>query len=231
MLRNLLVLILSLALGRTVYSQIRIALDPGHGGSDLGAVRDSFVEKKLTLEITKKLKEELSRRNLQEVFLTRDSDVSVSLKERSDLANKFAADVFISLHANTSNSSQISGMEFYFNSSAFKETDSDRSAVTNVEVLEQIKNDFKHYDKTRKSLMLSKNIKAKTEAAVEKSVIKRAPFYVIENTEMPSILIELGFLSNRRDAKKLSSEEYQRTIASLIADALIEWRKTESSKL
>jgi N-acetylmuramoyl-L-alanine amidase len=231
MMRALSLLLLIFTLSRPSFSQIRIVLDPGHGGSDLGAVRDSFVESKLTLEIAKKLKEELRRRSAEEVYLTREADVTVALKERSDFANKNNADIFISLHANTSNSSQISGMEFYFNSSAKKSPITLHAAITNAEVLEQIKQDFKIYEKTRKSLLLSKNIKAKTELAVEKSVIKRAPFYVIENTEMPSILIELGFLSNRREAKKLSSDEYQSTIASLIADALIEWHKNESLKL
>ena len=136
------------------------------------------------------------------------------------------ADLFISLHANTSTSSQLTGMEFYFNASSLAaQKSAKQKSLTNAQVVEQIKNDFKHYEKTKQSLLLSKTVQARSQATVEKSVIKRAPYFVIENTEMPSILIELGFISNRREAKKLANAEYQTEVAKIIADAILEYKE------
>ena len=203
----------------------RIVIDPGHGGSDLGATRDSFVESKIVFEISQKVKEELLKQNLNDIHLTRESDVLIPLKERIKIANDMQADLFISLHANTSTSAQLTGMEFYFNASSLSAQKNKTKSLTNAQVIEQIKNDFKHYEKTKQSLLLSKTVQARSQATVEKSVIKRAPYFVIENTEMPSILIELGFISNRREAKKLANAEYQTEVAKIIAEAILEYKE------
>ena len=204
----------------------KIVIDPGHGGTDLGATRDSFIESKIVFEISMKVKEELIKQNLSEIYLTREQDVLIPLKDRIKIANDLQADLFISLHANTSTSPQLTGMEFYFNASSLAaQKNTTEKSLTNAQVIERIKNDFKHYEKTKQSLLLSKTVQARSQATVEKSVIKRAPYFVIENTDMPSILIELGFISNRREAKKLANPEYQTEVAKIIAEAILEYKE------
>jgi N-acetylmuramoyl-L-alanine amidase len=213
-------------------SRFKIVIDPGHGGTDLGATRDSFVESKIVFEISQKVKEQLLKKNFTDVHLTRENDVLIPLKDRIKLANDLQADLFISLHANTSTSSQLTGMEFYFNASSLSaKKNKTQNSLTNAQVIEQIKSDFKHYEKTKQSLLLSKTVQAASAATVEKSVIKRAPYFVIENTEMPSILIELGFISNRREAKKLAHPDYQTEVAKIIAEALLAYKEKSDKAL
>lgn len=222
----LFLIVLNAAVATADEKTFRIVIDPGHGGTDLGATRDSFIESKIVFEISQKVKEQLLKQNLTDIHLTRETDVLIPLKDRIKMANDMQADLFISLHANTSTSSQLTGMEFYFNASSLAaQKSAKQKSLTNAQVVEQIKNDFKHYEKTKQSLLLSKTVQARSQATVEKSVIKRAPYFVIENTEMPSILIELGFISNRREAKKLANAEYQTEVAKIIADAILEYKE------
>lgn len=219
-----------------------IVLDPGHGGNDLGATRDSFVESKIVLQIAKKIKTILDKQKNITTTLTRADKSGLSLKKRVLLAHELKADLFISLHANTSNSKSIQGMEFYFNSQIPKSLKTSTniklnakefsevfspSSPTATEVISKIKADFEFYDKTQKSLLLTKTFKEKSSSEEQKSTIKRAPFYVIDHTSMPSALIELGFISNRREAKKLASEEHQNKIANLLTSALLEYKEME----
>lgn len=221
-----------------------IVLDPGHGGNDLGATRDSFVESKIVLQIAKKIKTSLDQQKDITTTLTRADESGLSLKKRVLLAHELKADLFISLHANTSNSKSIQGMEFYFNSqipkplkaspnmkiNAKEFSEALFTSPTTTEVIRKIKADFEFYDKTQKSLLLTKTFKEKSSNEEQKSTIKRAPFYVIDHTSMPSALIELGFISNRREAKKLASEDHQNKIATLLTSALLEY-KEKSDKL
>ena len=102
----------------------------------------------------------------------------------------------------------------------------DSGNVINNQVLAQIKEDFKNYAKSEESLLLTKTIQTETTVSTtEKGVIKQAPFFVIENTAMPSVLIELGFLSNRREAKKLTNPDYQDDIAKRLAQAILQYKE------
>lgn len=217
-----------------------IVIDPGHGGQDFGAIRDSFVESKIVLQIAQKIKTLLDNQKNITATLTRTDSSGLSLKKRVLLAQNLKADLFVSLHANTSNSEAIQGMEFYFNSLNPKPLDdksnAKESAVpynptpSTLDVINKIKHDFQFYDKTEKSLLLTSTFKERSSAVDQKSIIKRAPFYVIDHTSMPSALIELGFISNRREAKKLTSEEHQNELAHLLSTALLEY-KEKSDKL
>lgn len=208
-----------------------IVIDPGHGGQDLGAVRDSFVESKIVLQIAQKVKANLDQQKNIVTTLTRSNNASLSLKNRVLFANESKADLFISLHANTSNSEYVRGMEFYFNSSSpaplepKEPPNANNQFLSNIQVVEKIKSDFMFYDKTEKSLLLTRAFKEKSSEQEQKSIIKRAPFYVIDHTSMPSILIELGFISNRREAKKLTSEDYQNEMARLLTSAILKYKE------
>lgn len=208
-----------------------IVLDPGHGGQDLGAVRDSFVESKIVLQIAQKIKINLDQQKNIATTLTRTNASGITLKERVDIANKLKADLFVSLHANTSNSAFTSGMEFYFNSNNSPQSlASQLTILTSAEIIEKIKSDFQFYNKTEKSLLLSKTFKKNSSLQEKKSIIRRAAFYVIDHTSMPSTLIELGFISNRREAKKLTSEDYQNEMANLITSAILEYKEKSDKR-
>ena len=221
-------------------NSFNIVIDPGHGGLDRGAVRDSYIESEIVLEISKKVKALLDQQKNITATLTRNNKTGLSLKNRVIFANQLKADLFISLHANTSNSEYVQGMEFYFNSHSpkllseapnlKKLPDIKINPPTSLQVIDKIKNDFLYYDKTEKSLMLSNAFKEKTTEQDQKSIIKRAPFYVIDHTNMPSILIELGFISNHQEAKKLMSKEYQNEMARLLTSAILKY-KEKSDKL
>ena len=215
-----------------------IVLDPGHGGSDLGATRDSFIESKIVFQITQKIKANLDQQKNIITTLTRNKVQGLSLKDRVQIANDLKADLFVSLHANTSNSESVRGMEFYFNSpnasGNLRQSVTKNHFPTSSEVIEKIKNDFQFYDKTERSLRLAKSLKTAQEQkssitgadkSMIKSTIKRAPFHVIENTTMPAALVELGFISNRREAKKLTTENYQTEIAGLLTAAILEYKE------
>lgn len=219
----------------------RVVIDPGHGGSDLGTSRDSFVESHIVYQIAQKLNDKLnfekSRLPLTQsellVHLTRQQNQGLSLPERVKIANQLHADLFVSLHANSSSSQLVNGMEFYFGSdikprvtvldSTKKKLQSDDSLEDAQDVVEKIKQELVQFGKIKRSLEFTKATQKQT--IDHKSVIRRAPFYVIENTTMPAVLIEVGFISNRREAKKLVSEDYQNEIAQVLTQAILEYKE------
>lgn len=211
----------------SAFAEFRVIIDPGHGGSDLGATRDSFVESKIVLSIADKLKADLEKENIEAV-LTRDTDAHLSLQQRVQLANEHKADLFISLHANWSTSAQVSGFEFYFASEQNKNLNNSNSHLTqSKDIIEKIKSDLTMFGRQKLSLEFSQQ--AQLQVADQKSVIRRAPFYVIENTSMPAVLIEVGFISNRREAKKLASPEYQSEIAELLTKSVLSYKQKSNS--
>ncbi len=227
--------LVSILIGSSVFADFHIVLDPGHGGNDMGATRDAFVEAKIVLQIATRVKQQLDLHPGLKTTLTRADDSGLSLKNRVVLANNLQADLFVSLHANTSSSEYVNGMEFYFNSpapvtAAEAKTGESPLPISNSEVIEKIKTDFRYYEKTEKSLMLTRSFREKSTESDQKSIIRRAPFYVIDHTTMPSILIELGFISNRREAKKLTSQSYQDEMARLLTSAILKY-KEKSDKL
>jgi N-acetylmuramoyl-L-alanine amidase len=227
MLRFFLCLYIALLWTSVSGAQFRIMIDPGHGGSDLGATRDSFIESKIVLSIADKLKAELENENV-EVVLTRENDSHLSLQQRVQMANENNADLFLSLHANWSRSTQVSGFEFYFASQQNQSRGANESHLSKPdEIIEKIKADLTLLGRQKLSLEFSQQ--AQQQVADQKSVIRRAPFYVIENTTMPAVLIEVGFISNRREAKKLASPEYQSEIAALLTKSVLSYKQTTAS--
>lgn len=208
-------------------AQFRVIIDPGHGGSDLGATRDSFVESKIVLAIADKLKAELEKENMQAI-LTRADDSHLTLQQRVQMANEKKADLFLSLHANWSRSKQVSGFEFYFASQQNQTRNPSESHLTKPnDIVEKIKTDLTLLGRQKLSLEFSQQ--AQQQIADQKSVIRRAPFYVIENTSMPAVLIEVGFISNRREAKQLASPEYQSEIADLLTKSVLSYKQKSAS--
>jgi N-acetylmuramoyl-L-alanine amidase len=211
----------------------KIVIDPGHGGKDPGAIGpNGLVEKDLTLTISKQLAKRLKLEGFT-VYLTRDSDVFIPLEERTAFANKKKADLFVSVHINSLSDQSAAGIETYFlnlttDSSAI-EVAARENATTSKSIsdLQLIIND----------LMLNSKINESSRFAncIHKCIIsqllnngyrgkdygvKQAPFYVLLGAQMPSILVELGFITNSMDSSLLQSEAHQSTLIDGIAKGI-----------
>ena len=212
----------------------RIVIDPGHGGRDPGCyVRGGVQEKTITLSIAKQLAEELKKKLGCEVFLTRDRDVFLSLESRTAIANVKKADLFISLHVNAHKSRNIKGLETYFLNMA-----TDKGAVMvaarenatsekNISDLQTILNDLMLNTKIYESSRLAHKVQSGMYGAIKTGYggtrnlgVKQAPFYVLIGAEMPAILVEVGFLSNSTEKKRLLSHRYQEEIAQGICSGI-----------
>ncbi len=198
------------ALGKTV------VIDPGHGGNDQGASYFNVKESDLVLRIAFKVKQRLQDQNqLKAIILTREKNNYVSLEQRVQIPLKAESrpDLFVSLHANSSNLKSIRGMEIYFR------TDSKKTESENA--VDQILADLKNTGLTRQSLKASQLLQKKW--TMGPSVIRRSAFYVLEHSEVPSILIEMGFLSNPQESLLLQSDRYQNQLAENIAQSILDY--------
>lgn len=212
----------------------RIVIDPGHGGRDPGApgYHKGVYEKDVVLAISKKLAEQLRAQLKCEVFLTRDKDVYLSLEERTAIANTRNADLFISIHTNASPDRRAAGFETYILNLA---TDDEAIRVAARENATSMKN-ISDLDSILKDLMQNAKVSESTRLAsyvqegalgrlgrkytIRNKGVKKAPFYVLLGAEMPSILVETGFISNPEEGKRLTSPEYQRLLVQGIVDGI-----------
>ena len=170
----------------------RICIDAGHGGSDPGAINGTYKEKKAALGIALELGLALYRGGY-EVYFTRTNDTFVSLADRCTISNLSDADLFVSVHLNSSTSATASGIETYVY----------RTASTTAR---------KVADKVQKQLIEATGAKDRG--------VKESGFYVLKNTKSPAILIETGFISNSTECKKLFTTDYLRTIAKAIYNGI-----------
>ncbi len=236
----------------------RIVLDPGHGGNDNGAVYGNAREADIALSIAKIVKSEMSHRSDVEVFLTRSTDESLSLAERVEMTETLKADLFISLHANASPDIRAKGVEFYFQNrlatqeeslflahlenqfvkeSEDSDSDSETSQLTKKSDVLAIIEDLHRQTKMRKSFAASETL-LKTWKTSEKrnhKSIRQAPFYVLAKNKVPAVLVEVGFLSNPSEAKKLLDPNFQLKSAQSLSAGIISFKekmdKGQSSRL
>jgi N-acetylmuramoyl-L-alanine amidase len=201
----------------------RIVVDPGHGGHDPGACSPSGTrEKDIVLQIGLKLSQKIREELGIDVVMTRSTDVFIELQERTAIANKVGADLFVSIHANASLNRAANGIETYYLNLAKTEKAAQLAAKENGTTLEKVSvlqavlfdlmanyklNDSAHLaDEVQKSLFK----KAQTGyPAVKNLGVKQGPFYVLVGATMPSILVETAFLSHERDEQKLKDPGYQ----------------------
>ena len=170
-----------------------VVVDAGHGGSDGGTASGKAVEKDINLSVALKLKAILEDDKI-EVILTRSSDEKISLADRTSVANDSNADFFISLHCNYyEKDAQIAGLECYYNNS--NETESKGYAESIID-----------------AVSLSEDI--------ETRYAKTEGYYVLRNTQMPAVLVEMGFLSNDSESQKLLDDDYQESLAQRIAEGI-----------
>jgi len=211
-----------------------IVIDPGHGGKDPGAIGQYRIyEKNVVLPLSKYLAYELKKRGYK-VYLTRNTDKFITLKNRTKFANKKHADLFISLHCNIApKHPRVYGIETYFlsparSSRAKRVAKIENSAIGNLRSTTQnivlnFLNKNRIIDSTKLAIDIQKsliyNLK-KHYKYIKDSGVRPAPFWVLVGTQMPAILIETGFISNKREAKRLNSKYYQRRFAKSIADGI-----------
>lgn len=179
------------------YEGYRIILDAGHGGSDGGTQADSnrsdVVEKDVNLAVVLRMKTLLEENGL-EVVLTRESDETLSLDERVRIANTNEADLFVSIHCNFfEDDSSVSGLECYYCKGS--------------------ENGMRYAEKILE--------KIGTGGKVETRNAKESNFYVLKNTDIPAVLVELGYLSNTRESQLLSEKEYQETLTEELVNGIL----------
>ena len=219
----------------------RIVIDAGHGGHDPGAVGPKkLYEKDVVLDIALKLKEILMRDPLNEVFLTREKDVFIPLEERTAIANKKKADLFVSIHANASPRRTAKGIETYLLNWTDDEEANRVAARENAISLKKMKAMNKQMDtvetilsglmrenKRDESIKLANYIQRSMVSNLDNNYqhvldlgVKQALFYVLFGAKMPSVLVEVSFISNPLEENLLSQDSYRSEVANAIAEGL-----------
>ena len=204
-----------------------IVIDPGHGGKDPGAVSQARQEKQIVLNLSKTLRDILAKKGYK-VRLTRETDVFLPLRKRTQFATNQKADLFVSIHTNASTSRSASGIETYYLALA-----SDASARTtamrenagaeyNMKELEALVGRILKESKSTESRRLAELIQAQLASGkqVKNRGVKHAPFVVLIGTKVPAVLVEVGFISNPTEGKKLATKAYQRQLAASIAKGI-----------
>ena len=203
-----------------------ILIDAGHGGKDPGALKTYDVggkkvtiqEKDINLKVAKMLYERLKTAYPEkQIILTRSTDVFLSLSERTDIANAVKvpdndAILFISIHVNSSLNKSSSGYEVWYLSPGYRRTVLDKTAVDDDKSLFPILNSMMEEEYTTESIMIARFIMDGLQAQIGNQSkprgIKAEEWFVVKNANMPSVLIELGFVSNQEEAMLLNSDTY-----------------------
>jgi N-acetylmuramoyl-L-alanine amidase len=212
-----------------------IAIDPGHGGKDPGAVsKYGLYEKNFVLDIAQRLRKLLKATGSYEVYMTRETDIFIPLEERTDFANRVGADVFLSIHINSSTSTDARGIETYYLSLASDEESRLTAALENASSERGIRDlgtligRMLRGTKINESRTLAQTIQPNLCQITRNSDrgVKRAPFIVLIGANAPSILVELGFMSNTQDEVLLKSEEYKDKLAKALMNGIEDYIKT-----
>ncbi|MDR1875300.1 MAG: N-acetylmuramoyl-L-alanine amidase [Synergistaceae bacterium] len=218
--------------------KLLVVLDPGHGGRDPGAVGNGFREKDITLGIGLQMEKALKARGM-DVRMTRRTDVYLTLQERTDIANKVNADMFVSIHVNSLPPGKNSaGFEIYLMALP---TDKDALALAKIEnreyledrntngaasdrrteLLLKILGDMQQNNKITESTTAAEVLfKAGNAANLPMKRVAQAPFFVLRGAGMPAVLMETGFITNAREAKLLAHPGYQQKIAEAMANGI-----------
>jgi N-acetylmuramoyl-L-alanine amidase len=219
-------------------SGVTIVIDAGHGGGETGAIgHGSVQEKDVTLQIARRLAAALPKTLGCRVVMTRDSDAAMSLDDRTSIANHEKADLFLSIHANSSRVPGAHGSETYYLSLQASDklaqevasqenqagpTPSPTAGGTTNRDLDFILWDMAQSAHLKESSELAESIQRELNAlsGTENRGIKQAPFRVLVGAAMPAVLVETAFISNPDEEKKLSSASFQESVADAIAKAV-----------
>ena len=222
-----------------------IILDAGHGGKDPGNSYNGFVEKDIALKTTLKVEKYLQRDRDIQVIYTRKKDVFIELRERPKVANNIDANLFISIHCNSVSNATPYGTETFVMGLARSNTNFEIAKKENSVILleKNYKKSYKGFDPNKPETLIG--LKIMQEEYLNRSIslaskieknftsklnrksrgIKQMPLWVLDAAYMPSVLIELGFLSNKGEGLYLNSESGQEKMAETIAGAIISYKK------
>ena len=217
----------------------RIVIDPGHGGHDPGVLGKGLNEATLVLDVALRLERLLQKEAGVEVVLTRRTDVYVPLEERTEIANRHNADMFLSIHANASRNEDARGIEtFYlsFASSPEAEAVAARENSASTREMNQLPDLIKAItlnNKLDESRDLANMVQdalvtnlRKTNRQIRGRGVKKAPFVVLIGAAMPSVLAEISFVSNRQELTLLKTPAYRQKIAEALFAAVAKYRKS-----
>ncbi|HXV14206.1 MAG TPA: N-acetylmuramoyl-L-alanine amidase [Candidatus Krumholzibacteria bacterium] len=215
-----------------------VAVDAGHGGHDAGAIgRYGLVEKKLCLDIARRVAEILNRNGNVRAVLTRDRDEYLTLPRRNELAEQKGADVFVSIHLNSAPSRSARGAEIYFVAPAGAERAANQAlasgeAAHDFGLEESGNSDLVHMllDVNQQAVLARSELLAESilesvrkRALLPTRAVKQKSFSVLRTISMPCVLVEAGFISNNADAKLVKDPDGREKVARAVADGVIEF--------
>ena len=226
-----------------------IVIDPGHGGAHYGAIgQNGLREKDVALDIAKKVAKLIRKDKQLKVIMTRDRDKTVTLQERANIANEAQADLFVSVHANSSLKKHVRGWNIFFlaqakndsarsvaqfeNSAFFRgqmidnpEPDENNGRTFDDPILtilnEMIMDEFQ-VESHDFAMMVDREFRRKVK--IPARGVDQAGFFVLNMVFAPSVLVEAGFISNREEEKLLKKKDYQEKVAKAIYDAIIRFK-------
>lgn len=214
-----------------------VLIDPGHGGEESGAVGHldtkrsrKIFEKDLSLRLAKKIKEELSKSTT--AYLTRSLDRAVSLQERADLADLVKADLFLSIHFNSSTNARSHGFELYYldNNSNVANHKVERSENLNLKGEELIVNQILVDLVVQQTVSHSRKLAALVHERIKPVIklhkvddrgIKPGLFYVLALSKRPGLLVEVGFVSNLQELKKVNQDKFMDQLAKAVSSGVM----------
>jgi N-acetylmuramoyl-L-alanine amidase len=217
----------------------RIVIDAGHGGHDPGAQSNGVSESELTLDVATRLSRLLEKEPGVDVVMTRDTDVFIPLEERTAIANREGADLFLSIHANASRNPRARGVETYFlnfasnpdaeavaareNSSSGRAMHSLPDIVRAIALNNKIDESRDFADMVQHSMVNRLSTRNKQ---LKDLGVKQAPFVVLIGAAMPSVLAEISFVTNRPEGQLLKSSTYRQQIAEALLDAVLRYQQS-----
>jgi len=245
-LKTIIVLMLFLqGIGVLAQNKFKVVLDAGHGGKDYGTMHHGFIEKEIALDVTLRVGKLLGRYNEIEIIYTRKTDVAVDLIDRPKIANKAKANLFVSIHCNGVKSTEPFGTETFVmgltRNAANLEVAKKENSVIMLEADYKLK--YAGFDPNapethlglkiiqEENLEQSISLASKVQDGFTNSLkrknrgVKQAPLWVLDQTYMPGVLIELGFLSNKSEGAYVSSEKGRQELAEQIAQAIVNYKK------
>jgi N-acetylmuramoyl-L-alanine amidase len=218
----------------------KIVLDPGHGGKDPGAIGiGGIAEKDIVLAVALKLAQKLKRELGVEVVLTRKDDRFIPLEDRTAIANAEDADLFVSLHMNASPNGEAKGLETYYLDNTTDEASmrlaarENSTSRKNISDLQFILSDMMQNMKLEDSISLAHRLHhslvggmSKRLADVRDLGVKKALFHVLVGARMPSVLVEMFFITNRTEGRAMSQDRYQNAVVDALYDGIVKYKET-----
>jgi N-acetylmuramoyl-L-alanine amidase len=214
-----------------------IIIDPGHGGEDSGAIGNmGTMEKDITLDVARRLRDKLSKSKNYQILMTRETDVTVPLNDRIEFANEHQADLYISIHVNYVPRKPINIIEtYYFGSYTDSETlklaqkenkGTEYTLSAYRDIIRKIGNTMKYQESKKLATSIQRSLYgniSKQNKDILDYGIKTAPFVVLLGVDVPSVLTEISCLSNEEEEAKLNFETYREEVATYLEEGIVRY--------